>query len=191
MGAAMLVFSLLAYRIREHRPPSWDSQILRFLSPHRLGQPARSTLDLLDDIVGEYQGLVFAGLLIADLLARRRVRAALVCGLALVAALATVAALKPAFHRPPLIADLEGYFPSMHAAGSLVVGVTLVRLIWPTPWRWPVLVVSLALVGLYGAALVYSRSHYPSDVLAGWCIALFWTCGFALLSYRPRSREVA
>lgn len=190
MGVALLGFALLAYRIREHRPPSWDSRLLRFLSPHRQGRPARSAFDLLADIVGEYQGLVFAGLLIAVLLSLRRVRQALVCGLALGAALATVSALKPAFHRPPLIADREGYFPSTHAAGSLAVGVGVALLTWPTRWRWPVLLVSLTVVTLYGAALVYFRSHYPSDVLAGWCVALFWTCGFALLdSGTDRLRE--
>jgi membrane-associated phospholipid phosphatase len=40
---------------------------------------------------------------------------------------------------------------------------------------------SLAFVALYGAALVYSRAHYPSDVLSGWCIALFWASVGALL----------
>jgi len=45
-----------------------------------------------------------------------------------------------------------------------------------------VLAVSLVVVVAYGIALVYFRSHYPSDVIAGWCVALAWTCVVALLS---------
>lgn len=73
------------------------------------------------------------------------------------------------------------YFPSSHAAGSLALVAALAFLAWSTRWRWLVLALSIALVVLYGAALVYTRSHYPSDVVGGWCVALFWTCGFALL----------
>jgi membrane-associated phospholipid phosphatase len=182
-AVALLVFGLLAYRIGEHRSPSWDSRLLQFLSPQGQRAPVRSALDLLNHVVGYYRGLVVAGFLFAALLAFGRTRAALAFGLLLGASLATVNVLKPAFHRPALIDDREGYFPSSHAAGAMVVGIALVRLAWPTCWRWPVLFVSLALVVGYGGALVYSRSHYPSDVLAGWCVAVFWACGLALLGY--------
>jgi hypothetical protein len=46
--------------------------------------------------------------------------------------------------------------------------------------------VSLA---IYGAALVYTHSHYPSDVVGGWCVALVWTCGFALLVWKGDRRS--
>ena len=133
------------------------------------------------DIGGEYRGLVLAGLLVLGLVMLRRPKAALLCAVVLGASLASVLALKPAFDRPPLIAGREGYFPSGHAAGSLAVGAVLALLGWPTRWRWPVLAVSFVVVAVYGVALVYFRSHYPSDVVAGWCVALVWTCGFALL----------
>jgi membrane-associated phospholipid phosphatase len=181
LGASLLTLALLALRIREHRPPSWDSQVLRFLAPDRQGEPVRSTLDVIAEIGAEYRGLVLACLLVLGLVVLRRVRAALLCALVVGTSLATVTALKPAFDRPPLIASNEGYFPSGHAAGSLAVGAVLVLLAWPTRWRWPVLGVTLVSLALYGAALVYFRSHYPSDVVGGWCVALVWTCGFALL----------
>lgn len=181
LGASLLTLALLAVRIREHRPPSWDGQVLRFLAQHRQEQPVRSTLHVFMEIGGEYRGLLLAGLLVLGLVGLRQLRAALLCVLVLSASLATVMALKPAFDRPPLIATNEGYFPSGHAAGSLAVGAVLALLAWPTRWRWPALVLSLVFVALYGAALVYFRSHYPSDVVGGWCVALVWTCSFALL----------
>ena len=181
LGASLLTLALLSLRIREHRPPSWDSQGLRLLAQHPHREPLHSTLDVFARVGSEYRGLVLAGLLVLGLVVLRRMRAALLCTLVVGTSLATVMALKPAFHRPPLIASNEGYFPSGHAAGSLAVGAVLVLLAWPTRWRWPVLAVTPVSLALYGAALVYSRSHYPSDVVGGWCIALVWTCGFALL----------
>lgn len=181
LGASLASLLLLSVRIREHRPPSWDSQGLRFLAAHRHSEPVRSTLDVFAEVGSEYRGLVLACLLVLGLVVFRQMRAALLCTLVVGTSLTTVMALKPAFHRPPLMPSNEGYFPSGHAAGSLAVGAALVLLAWPTRWRWPVLAVTPVSLALYGAALVYSRSHYPSDVVGGWCVALVWTCGFALL----------
>jgi membrane-associated phospholipid phosphatase len=138
-------------------------------------------LNVSFNIVGEYRGLVPAGLLVLGLIVSGRTRAGLLSMLILGATTATVVALKPTFHRRPLIADREGYFPSTHAVGSFIAGAVLLLLAWRTRWRWPMLAVSLAFVSLYSASLVYSRAHYPSDVVGGWCIALFWTTGVALL----------
>lgn len=181
LGASLFTLALLAVRIREHHPPSWDGHVLRFLAPDRHGEPVRSTLNVFMEIGGEYRGLVLAGLVVLGLLMLRRVRAALLSTLMVGGSLATVMALKPAFDRPPLIAYNEGYFPSGHAAGALAVGAVLALLAWPTHWRGPVLAASLGFVVVYGAALVYFRSHYPSDVIGGWCVALVWVCGISLL----------
>jgi membrane-associated phospholipid phosphatase len=189
LGASLLTLALLAVRIRDHRPPSWDGQVLRFLTQHRQEQPVRSTLNVFMEIGGEYRGLLLAGFLVLGLAALRQSRAALLFALVLSATLATVMALKPAFDRPPLIASNEGYFPSGHAAGSLPVGAVLVLLTWSTRWRWPTLALSLVFVAVYGTALVYFRSHYPSDVVGGWCVALIWTCGFGFLFSRGDLRS--
>jgi membrane-associated phospholipid phosphatase len=188
-GASVLTLTALALRIQEHRPPSWDSQVLRFLAPDRQREPVRSILDAFANTGGEYRGLVLACLLVMGLVVLRRVRAALFCALVVGSSLTTVMALKPAFDRPSLIASNEGSFPSGHAAGSLAVGALLVLVAWPTRWRWLVLALTLASLALYGAALVYTRSHYPSDVVGGWCVALVWTCWFALLVWKGDRRS--
>jgi membrane-associated phospholipid phosphatase len=184
LAASLVAFALLAVRIRGQHPPSWDAYLLRLLAEHGHAQPLRSLFDFALNVVGEYRGLVPAGLLLLGLIVRRRARAAVLNILVLGASAATVIVLKPAFHRPPLIAGREGYFPSTHAAGAFAVGAVLALLAWPTRWRWPILAVSLSFVALYGAALVYSRAHYPSDVVGGWCIALFCASGGALLLAR-------
>jgi membrane-associated phospholipid phosphatase len=177
VGAVVVAFALLAWRIRHHRPPALDARLLSFLSPHEQGQPARFLFAFAAEVVGEYRGLWFAVLLAAALIVLRRSWAALVFGLVLGATLATAVLLKPHFDRPSLVHDHQGYFPSTHAAGAMVMGISITRLTWSTRWRWAVLAISLGVTVLYGAALVYTRSHYPSDVVGGWCIALGWSVG--------------
>jgi undecaprenyl-diphosphatase len=188
LSLSLAVFGALALGIHEQHPPSWDGYLLHFLARHGRSQPLRALFDLSLDVVGEYRGLVPVGLLLLCFIVGRRMRWASLTILVLGASVGTVVALKPAFHRPPLIAGREGYFPSTHATGAFAVGAVLALVAWRTPWRWAILGTSIAFVGLYGAALVYSRAHYPSDVIGGWCIALFWLSvgALALAKSGPR-----
>ncbi len=100
LGGALLVLTVLALRIRDDRPPAWDGQVLRFLSPQERGHAVGSAFNFIVDLVGDYRGLWSTALLIAALLAVHRARAALVFALTLFATLATVAVLKAFFVRP-------------------------------------------------------------------------------------------
>jgi undecaprenyl-diphosphatase len=192
IGAALLVFTVLALRVRDGRPPAWDGQVLRFLSPQERGHAVGSAFSFVVDVVGDYRGLWSAAVLVVALLAVRRAREALVFALTLFATLATVLVLKPSFVRPSLLGQRQGYFPSTHAAGAMVICLAVARVFWATRWRWLLLALSLTSVGLYGAALVSTRNHYPSDVVSGWCIAAIWTAAFVLFELaadrvRPRA----
>ncbi len=66
----------------------------------------------------------------------------------------------------------------------MVICLAVVRVFWATRWRWPALVLSIATVAIYGAALVSTRNHYPSDIVSGWCIAVIWTAAFVLFEGR-------
>jgi undecaprenyl-diphosphatase len=55
-------------------------------------------------------------------------------------------------------------------------------LAWPTRIRWVVLLGGAAFVFAFGAAIVILRWHYPSDVIAGWCVALVWVSALSLLA---------
>lgn len=65
-------------------------------------------------------------------------------------------------------------FPSGHAMASAALAGCACVLAWPTGWRYPVIAGSSAYVPAVGVTRMYLGVHFPSDVLAGWCVSLAW-----------------
>lgn len=88
--------------------------------------------------------------------------------------------LKGEFGRPrpenPHLAGLS--FPSGHAFGSAVVygmlALALLRVLYPSRWRWVVAGALWLFVGLVAVSRPVLGVHYPSDVLAGMSLGLGW-----------------
>ena len=64
--------------------------------------------------------------------------------------------------------------PSGHAMASAALAACACVLAWPSPWRIPVIAGSAVYVPAVGATRMYLGVHYPSDILAGWCVSLAW-----------------
>lgn len=74
-----------------------------------------------------------------------------------------------------LVGTRTDSFPSGHAAGAVLVWVTLALLIPRTArGRRPALVAAALLAIAVGFSRPMLGVHYPSDVVAGWCVGLFW-----------------
>lgn len=94
--------------------------------------------------------------------------------------------LKAAFERPSLDHDSQAYsFPSGNAMASMALLLAVRALLPPGNLNRALSVIGAAIVLLYSTALVYLSWHYPSDVVAGWCISLAWVT-FLGLVIRPR-----
>ena len=173
----LTVFAVLAIQIDRRRPPALDERIIDFVARHQNSHVSR-LVDFLLAAGGEPHALVPLVFLLAAILllyVARRSGDAFFLAAAVGGALIFAPLLKLGFERPPLEGDTSTrYFPSGHATGSFGVIAALVLICWPTRLRWAVLGVGLFFVPLYGAALVYSLGHYPSDVVAGWSIGLAW-----------------
>ncbi len=142
--------------------PGGDSRFLRWVMPQ--------ALRLNDD--REVALLMILGL--AGLLVTRRLRAVVFVVLAVAIVLATPL-LKSLFDREsPLPIPGQTAFPSGHGLGSMAIAAAAVVLAWGTRWRWPVLVAAGLFVAVIGMAVVGDGGHWPSDVLAGWCLAVIW-----------------
>lgn len=132
----------------------------------------------------------FDVLLVVVLVARKCSRDAGFAVAALGGSLLLDRALKHAFARtrptlwiPSEIQHSFG-FPSAHAMACATLAVVVTALAWRGRWRWPVLVFSTAFASMVGASRVYIGVHYPSDVLAGWCVGVAWAMAMHLLVFR-------
>lgn len=132
--------------------------------------------DRLLHSVTRFSLALLGGALVIIALARRRVRLAVVVGLALGGALLTSEALKTVLPRPRLsdIAGVTGNsFPSGHATigMSLSLGLLLVA---SRRWRWAAAVVAAVVATLFGTGVLTSGWHRPSDSLAAYLVSLAW-----------------
>ena len=185
----LLIFAALAVQVTDGRGPGWDGPVTRELS--KLGKPPVPTgTQRLVDNSQAAGAMLLAGLLLL-LAARKRFRDTLF----VTAAVAGVAVFEPLFKRaferqPP--GDAEGFsFPSGSAMASMAIAAAVAVLTWPTRARWVVVLGGAAFVFAFGAAIVILRWHYPSDVIAGWCVALVWVSALSLLGRRGTGRNVS
>jgi undecaprenyl-diphosphatase len=133
------------------------------------------SISVLAIIVILVSGLVFS---------LRRVREGTVLLLASVGGIVLTGLLKDLFQRdrPPLILHLapavNASFPSGHATLSATVYLTLGALIAHFAQRRRVRVYALTaavvLAVTVGCSRVYLGVHWPTDVLAGWCVGAAW-----------------
>ena len=108
-------------------------------------------------------------------------------------------ALKAAFMRPrpDVVAHLVDVtstsFPSGHATNSAVVYLTLGALLARTQTsrrvRAYLMAVAIALTLTVGFSRVYLGVHWPSDVVAGWCVGAAWATLCALLARTLQRRR--
>lgn len=100
--------------------------------------------------------------------------------------------------RPDLVAHLvevdTSSFPSGHAMNSAVVYLTLGALLARAQRerrvRTYLVIVAISLTVAVGFSRVYLGVHWPSDVLAGWCVGAAWAalCSIAARVLQRRSK---
>jgi membrane-associated phospholipid phosphatase len=124
--------------------------------------------------------LVAAGLLAAFAVAREWRRAAF-WGLTVGGALILTRVFKELLERPEIgVHQREYSFPSGNAVCTTAGLLALVFLLPPSRLRVLLAVAAVVVLPLYGVALVLLLWHYPSDVVAGWALAIAWVLSLRL-----------
>lgn len=198
LTAALLAgFGRIASRIESGNPYAFDERILLALrepsdpadpiGPAWLEHVMRDITSLGSFTVLIVMILVAVGYLVID----GKGRAALFVLAATGGGIALSEILKALFARPrpELVAHLVDVhsmsFPSGHATLSAVTFLTLGALLtrMQARRRVKIYIVSIAIVLtlVVGASRVYLGVHWPSDVLAGWCVGASWAMGCWLL----------
>ncbi len=65
-------------------------------------------------------------------------------------------------------------FPSGHAMLTGALAFTVIVLAWHTRYRYAAIAGGTAYIMLIGFSRLYLGVHYPTDILAGWCVSLAW-----------------
>lgn len=123
--------------------------------------------------------------------------ALLVAAIAIGALVSTLLKLGYARPRPDIVAHLVEVhttsFPSGHAMNSaityLTLGALLARAEKERLVRVFFMVVAILLTLAIGISRVYLGVHWPSDVLAGWCIGASWAALFSLFARALQQRH--
>jgi undecaprenyl-diphosphatase len=130
---------------------------------------------------------ILVAVVVGYLIANRKWEAAVFATSSIFGGVLISSLLKFEFARPrpdlfePAATVFTASFPSDHAAISAVTYITfaslLKRSVSPATPNF-FMVVAITLTVLIGATRVYLGVHYPTDVLAGWCIGAAWavTC---------------
>lgn len=204
VAALLLTFGLIAAEVMAGATLKFDRYVMfafrssanNFSAP--VGPPWVQEMARDVTALGSFSvlGLLLVAVTGYLLLVRKRQQAVLVL-VAVLGGVVVNSLLKLAFGRPrqDLFAlgarVFTASFPSDHAALSAIAYTTLAALLARTiasrAVRIYLLAVATTLVVLIGASRVYLGVHYPTDILAGWCVGSAWAlaCWTLMTGLRP------
>jgi len=175
----LVVFAELADEVQDKEVIGFDAGLQGFA--HGLSSPwLDATMKVVTDF-GDVVAIVGVTVVLLVYLLRthrRRMATVLLFGVGGAAAINLILKFFFTRARPELWTHLvveDSYsFPSGHAMASSALAFSIMAILWSTKWRWYAVVGGLAYMTLIGFSRIYLGVHYPSDILAGWCISLAW-----------------
>lgn len=149
---------------------------------HAWSSPLLDVLARALDVLGGIPVMAaFSVMLVGWLGWRRHLWAAAMLAVSMLGAVVLTWSLKFLFNRPrPLLwphgtVSFGDAFPSGHSVYAATLPVALALLVRSGPWQVPAWGVAALWMLAMGWSRVYLGVHFPSDVLAGWCLGLVWT----------------
>lgn len=199
-------FVKIAVEMREGKTSAFDNTILNAfrnpagpsttIGPSWLYEAARDVTS-----IGSYSVLTIVMVLVVLylLLARKRFEAIYLTA-AVISGVVVSNALKIGFNRPRPFLDntpevFTASFPSGHATMSAVVFLTLGAILAAHEPRRSLRMLfigaAIVLTLVVGLSRVYLGVHYPTDVIAGWCLGTAWAILWSLATQWLAQRRKA
>ena len=192
--APLLLFVGLASDVVTSGMLPWDEPFMVWVHGHA-SQGMTTTMSIVTELGGLVAVPIIAVAWAGLLWWRGRRRDAALLAATVVGATLLNTALKAVFQRDRpdfwehLVVESSCSFPSGHAMASMSLAAALVVIAWRTRWRWPAIVLGAVYVLVVGLSRIYLGVHFPSDILAGWCVAIVWvTIDVAVLDGASRRR---
>lgn len=195
----VLAFSYIAHQVQDGDTLALDSRIL--LGIYHRSTPILNEIVLVVTNLGGVLGvLAFGSIAVGIYLWKERwmAIAQIVASVAGAGLINFFLKLSFARDRPELwnqlIVETNYSFPSGHAMLSSALAFSLVVVMWHTKLRWYAFVGATIYILAIGFTRLYLGVHYPTDVVAGWCVSAAWvlTVAFILGSIKlKKSRQKA
>ena len=189
------LFAGIAEAITKHETTAFDDAIL--LGIHSIASPA---LDVAVSILTQFGGLIAMATLTAGAMAlfavRRQWRRAAILGVTVAGASALNLVLKTIFarSRPDLwthiVTETSYSFPSGHAMASMALASGLILVLWRTRYRYLALAGGTIYVLIVAFTRMYLGVHFPTDIIAGWCMSIAWALVVMALFTRRIRRNI-
>jgi len=182
----VLVFAKLAWDVRERETLPLDTSILTWI--HTFSAPwLDTTARLTTQLGGSLLVPIFTLILTGWLWIKRYHNHALLIFVGVGGASVLSLALKALFARSRpelwhhLVHETSFSFPSGHALASAALAASIVAALWFTRWRIVAIIVGAVYVLVIGFTRLYLGVHYPTDILAGWLVAVAWVAAVAVI----------
>lgn len=182
-AGGLFLFAFVVHEVLWGKEEAVDNSIFNFLSAHVLNDGLTAFMKTVTYFASARFLQIVYGFLFLLYLVLKNVKRAFEVAVIGIGGFLVNYFMKLAFHRTrpphPLIDTLNNFsFPSGHATSAFIFYGLLAYLFWkteiPKPSKYILAVILIFFSLLIGFSRVYLRLHYPSDVVAGFCIGFSW-----------------
>ena len=182
-SGALFLFASISHEVLWEQEEELDHSVFKFLSANVISQDLTGLMKTVTNFASETFLQIAYGILALVYLFKKNWKRALEIVAIGVGGSVINYFMKLSFRRPrpphPLVDGLENFsFPSGHATSAFIFYGLLAYLVWKTSMRksykYIIGFTFLAFALLIGFSRVYLRVHYPTDVMAGFCVGFAW-----------------
>lgn len=183
LTGSMLLFAYLVNEVFVEEPGKVDNAVLNYIGTHVSHNSTAFMKGVTYLASASFLQIAYGVLIFIFLLKKNWKRALEIFSIGAGGVLLNIW-MKLLFHRlrppDPLIEPLKNFsFPSGHATSGFIFYGLLAFIVWKMkgvskPFKYIAGVLLIALSLLIGFSRLYLRMHYPSDVIAGFCIGFAW-----------------